>query len=146
MDEPNVVDVLQELLQAEQCALAPAVFESTVFISRLSLDDERVARRLAEAVRRHGAALAEMILRRGGTPGPREPNLAAADLHYQELHHVLPRLIDDQQRLVDLYRRAVERLADDPEAQHLVTDILHQHERALEELRNLAARPATTAA
>lgn len=145
----SMVDVLNGLLAAEQRAITPRLFESTVFVSRASIRDERLASRLTEANASNGARLAGLIVERGGTPAPRQPDVMTADLHYLDLHFVLPRLIADHERLLALYRAASSKLASDRQAAELVARITADHERELSDLRTLAgprvASPATRA-
>ncbi|MDO8629360.1 MAG: hypothetical protein Q7R41_02605, partial [Phycisphaerales bacterium] len=99
MNDAPLIAVLNELLAAEQQNLAPRLFESTLFVSRLDVEAYDVVRAMAQACREHCAALTELILEFGGQPAPRTGDVTTADLHFLELHYVLPRLIADQRFL-----------------------------------------------
>ena len=137
MNSQTAVAILNELLACEQGALAPRLFESTVFVSKLSIKDWRIAKDIAAATRENCATLADLTLRFGGTPGHRIQHVSTADLHFQELRHALPRLIADHESLMRKYRKAVEHLGSRPEAAGAVSRILQQHQQELEELQSI---------
>ncbi len=141
-DTPVIV-VLNELLAAEQQNLAPRLFESTLFVSRLDVEAYDVVRAMAQACREHCAALTELILDLGGQPAPRTGDVTTADLHFLELRHLLPRLIADQQTLERKYAVAAPRVAAQPRATALVIRVLDRHQRDLQQLRTLVVPAAT---
>ena len=136
-DTDSVIDALNEVLSCEQRALAPRLFESTVFISRLSVDSWRVAESMVHSNHAHQAALTGLIGELGGVPGLRPCDVMTGDLHFQELRRVLPRLISSQEKLVVACRSVLERLGSQPRAVELVTSILARHQGDLESLRDL---------
>lgn len=146
MTEEAVANVLNALLAAEQQAIAPRLFESEVFVSGASVAEVRLAERLVAQSRSNQAALAGRILDLGGEPGPRCGNTTSGDLHYLEIHSVLPRVIADYSRLVNKYRLAVARVAGDTASAALVTRLTAVHEHELQSLTALTeAAPEQTA-
>ncbi len=145
MNAPSILSVLNELLTRESQSLAPRLFESTVFVSRLSVAGHMAAQRIAEANARHGSALAALIAELGGVPEPRMGNVLTADLHFQEMHYVLPRLIANHEALIASYRLAAQRVTSEPAAVKLVSEILSTHERELSELHALMDKPKAKA-
>lgn len=141
MDKAQIVAILNELLTLEQRSLAPRLLESTVSVSGPSVPALVLVQRMTAATRDHGAALAKLILDLGGTPSPRRYLIATADLHFQDLQHVLPRLVIDFEAIVRSYTLAAQRLSDEPRALALVTRILQQHQQDLQSLSELS--PAT---
>ena len=129
MDRTQVVAILNELLTLEQRSLAPRLLEATVSVSSLSVQAMVHVQRMTAATPDHGAALAKLILDLGGTPAPRRYLIATADLHFQDLHRVLPRLVADQKALVRNYIVAAQCLSDEPRALALATRILQQHQQ-----------------
>jgi hypothetical protein len=146
MNRDDAIAILNDLLSREQRALAPRLFESTLFVSRLSVPALELARRMAEANLDYREELTGTILELGGAPGPRVSDLTTADLHYQELGHVWPRLTRDHEALVDAYRRAAARLSHEPAAEHVIKHILARHELELAGLREVQNEPARAAA
>jgi len=138
MSEPAVHDILNELLVEEQRCLAVRLVESTVFVNQAAMDELGNVQRMARASRKHGAWLADLILSLGGVPGLRGIKASSADLHYQDLRHVLPRLVEDCESLVRLYTRALQHVDDEPLAVELVTRIRSRHQEALDSLKQLA--------
>ncbi len=139
MDSQTVIDILNELLVAEQQGLAHRLRESTVYISELAVGDAGRVRKLATQSDEHAEWLTNLILESGGSPGPRRGDVRSADLHYQELRHVLPRLARDQAELIRKYALACERVAAEPRTATLVARILARHQAHLDALR----RPGT---
>ena len=137
MELPSVISVLNELLTLEQAAPAPRMFESTVFISQLSIDDWPVAKRIAATSQKHSAMLAEFIQDIGGTPGLRAQDVMTADLHFQELRWALPRLITQQQTLIEKYNIASKYVASHAAASSLINQITKQHQESLASLQEL---------
>jgi hypothetical protein len=146
MDRGLVVAILDELLTLEQRSLAPRLLESTVFVSDLSVAAFGLVQRMAHATGDHAAALTKLILDCGGSPGPRGSSVTTADLHFQELQRVLPRLIADEQALIRKYAIAAQRLSDELRASALVTRILQRHQQDLEKLHELLPAPHVGAA
>jgi len=138
-DEP-VVDVLNALLAGEQQSLAPRLFESTVFVSNASVAAVQIARRLSALSRANQQALAERVIALGGTPVIRRGNVRSADLHYQELRAIVPRLLNDHERLAELYRVAGEHVSGDAESAKLVARLLAGLDQELQALRDLAGQ------
>ncbi|MHC4697452.1 MAG: hypothetical protein ACYTFA_11980 [Planctomycetota bacterium] len=128
MAEPAVVDILRELLVAEQGSLAPRLLESTVFVSDLAVDDLNAIKDMARAGEEHSAWLTELILSLGGAPVLREGDMTTADLHYQAVQCVLPRLVQDRESLVEHYTRVSDRVSEEPRATDLVARILSRHQ------------------
>lgn len=137
MSAESVLAVLNELLASEQRAIAPRLFESTVFVSSSSVAVAELADQMKQQSERCQLVLAGRIRSLDGEPRLRCGNVTSADLHFQDLHCVLPRLITDQQRLVAKYRSAGERLGGDAETAALVSRFLEAHERELEALTAL---------
>jgi len=135
MTDIRAVAVLNDLLAAENRSLAPRLFESTVFVSRFDIDAHRLVQRMNRAAREHAASLTSLILDLGGEPNPLRLDVSTADLHFLELHAVLPRLIDDQSRVVRAYSRAGASLAHAPRVAAVVARFLAEHQQSLDALR-----------
>lgn len=142
MDKHQVVDILNELLAVEQHSFPLRLFESTMFVSRLAVEDLRAVENMAQSSRQHGAWLSTLILELEGVPGPRIADPASADLHFQELHHVLPRLVREQESLIQKYALAGERLGAEAKAPNCVERILVRHREALSVLHHLCGEDA----
>lgn len=137
MHGAQVVAILNELLSLEQSSLARRLLEATVSVSSTSVPALRLVQRMSTAAREHGAALAKLILDFGGIPAPRRDFITSADLHFQDLQHVLPRLVADQEAIVRNYTLAAQHLSDEPRALAVVTRILQQHQQDFQSLNIL---------
>ena len=140
METRAIVDILNELLAFEQRNMVPRVLESTVFISRLSVEAMTVVQAMARASAENGAWLADAIRELGGVVGPRMTDTTSADLHYQELHHVLPRLLADRESLLHRYKLAAHRVGAEPRAEEAVQRILRRHQEEFVRLQQIADR------
>ena len=135
-----MVDILNELLAFEQRNMVPRVLESTVFISRLSIEAMNVVQKMARASAENGAWLADAIRELGGVVGTRMTDTASADLHFQDLHYVLPRLVADREALLHRYELAAHRMGAEPRAVEVVQRILRRHQEELARLQQIADR------
>lgn len=142
----DVIAILNELLGREQEALVPRLFESTVFVSQLSIDGWEWARRAARANRAATERLAELIIELGGVPAPRRGRLASADLHYQELRTVQPRIEKDLEELIRYYRAAARQLGSHPQAASVIAETLQEHESERAALHLIGPSPEPVAA
>ena len=141
MDKAEVIAILNVLLSLEQCSLARRLLEATVSVSSSFVKALNLVQRMSHASREHGAALVKLILDLGGVPAPRRYPIATADLHFQNLQFVMPRLVVDLKAIVRGYTLAAQRLSDEPRALALVTRNLQQHQQDLRSLNELT--PAT---
>jgi len=139
-DDAPLMAVLNELLAAEQQNLALRLFESTMFVSRLDVSAYDIVRGMADAGREHCAALTQLILDLGGDPAPRAGDVTTAELHFLDLHYVLPRLIADQSALAGKYALAAPRLAGQPRTAAVIGGIVDRHNRNLAQVQSLGPR------
>lgn len=146
MDRTETIAILNELLGREQRSIAPRLFESTIFLTEASLPGFDWARRAARDQADNVAALSELIVELSGEPAPKQGNLATADLHFQELPALVPRLLHDLDGLVKVFRVALGRLAGEPKAATLVSRILAVHEAECASLQSIGAAAPTSAA
>ncbi len=145
MDAQTLTNILNELLAAEQCSLTQRLVESTVFVSELSVDEATVLAQMAKASEEHGAWLAGAIGEFGGVPGLGVHDPASADLHFQDLHRALPRLVVDRESLIHKYTLASDRVGGEPRAVQLVARIMERHREELATLKRLADQSVGTA-
>ncbi len=110
-------------------SLIARLAESTLFVSSVTAEELFLVRGLATQNRRHGEALSNLIVEMGDIPWPPTRDVRSADLHFQELRFLLPRLIADLKRLVAAYRHAAPQLAAKPRAASLVNRIVQRHEQ-----------------
>ena len=141
MNAHDVIDILNELLAREQGQLAVRLAESTLFVSPQSVDEHLVVQRMTTDSLDHCKCLVAAITEFGGSPAHRPGHVDSADLHFQELHHVIPRLLVDHESLIQSYRRAAQRLAVEPRAAEVVGKILARHQADLDALRQLRTAP-----
>ena len=135
MDATTAIDILNELLAWERGSLVARLAESGVFVSRPAVADLEALQSMARKTTEHVQWLSEAIMHLGGTPGFRFADASTGDLHYLELHHVLPRLISDREALIRKYTTASQRLAEEPAAASLVQRVLERHRESLATIR-----------
>jgi hypothetical protein len=138
MTDPVVVEVLRELLVKEQRCLAFRLLESTVFVSDAAVNDLSAVKEIARESNENSASLTKLILELRGAPVLRTGDMATADLHYQAVEYVLPRLVEDREALVHSYRDAVEKVSQEHRAGDLLTRILSRHQEELHCVKQLS--------
>ncbi len=126
MKSADSVEILSELLGAEQRSLAVRLLESTVFVPRLGVHDLHLVKRLADQSKERCAELAELIIELGEVPAPCTHDPTSADLHYVELGYAMPRLLADQVALSRMYSQAAELLEEDSPARAFVVRACNQ--------------------
>lgn len=131
MDSNSPVPILNELLAVEERGLAARVLESTVFISRASVEESTNVRRMANAQRKHRAWLSEALIENGGVPGPRVGDAASGDLHFQDIRCLMPRLAVECEAIIAKFALAADRVSAFPKVAGLISKI---HARHLDEL------------
>ncbi len=139
------IAVLNALIRAERAGIGPRLLEAGVFVEDRSEKVYALADRLAKAAEEHVAELSRLVMERGQTPPAHAVDLRLADLHFQEVGHLLPRIIAEEEQLIRKYDVALTRLKDDPDAVAVVTRLRDRHRTLLEEARKLAS-PDTVAA
>ena len=137
MDAQTLTNILNELLAAEQCSLTQRLVESTVFVSELSVEEAAALEQMVKASEEHGAWLAGAIGEFGGVVGIPVHDPASADLHFQDLHRALPRLVADRESLLHKYTLASERVGSEPRAVQLVARIMERHREELSTRKRL---------
>ncbi len=145
-DPEQQVDLLNALLDAETRSLLARLGEAAPFVSWAAADGQALIEDLVEEQRQLEAALAECILGLGGSPTAGGADLTTADLHFVELHHLMPRLVADQDRLVRACEVAAERVDADCDAGRLIRRTRQTHEHQLARLRELQQRIKTVGA
>lgn len=144
MDKHDIVAILNQLVRLEQAGAALRLMESWVFVSPMSVDALTAVQRLAEAAELNTAELSGLILDLGGAPAHRAADPRSADLHFQEVAFVLPRLIAEQKVLLGKYALAAERLTGDSRASALVAQLADRHRETISELALLNESPGVT--
>ncbi len=139
MASPEILDVLNDLLNSERSSLALRLIESDVFVSQSSARAAEIMRRMARSALRHCQQLASLIYDLGGEIGPHPANARTAHLHFQELGYVLPGLVADHENCISRYKSALPKLAASSRAVSLANRILAQHQVDLQDLQSLSA-------
>lgn len=139
MNHDAAIDVLNELLALEQDALPRRLLEATVFVSRVAIAEHELIRRMSRECEEHCAWLVATIVTLGGEPAPRGGDLRTADLHFQGLHYVLPRLLGWLDRVVAAYAGAAATLAAEPHAARVADQVHARHQKNLEYLRKCSS-------
>ncbi len=144
MINKRAIDILRELLAAEDGSFASRLIESTLFVGADEADEDVLVRRIAREVSEHRSWLVDLLSAYGGMPGPRRGELRSADLHFLDVSRALPRLVANLEEVVRKYDAAAALLpATAPGAVATVARIGQRHRANLEALQKLLAdRPA----
>lgn len=131
MDSQQTISILNELIRAEQAGIAPRLLESTVFVSRASVQVSDLVHRITRCGTENFETLSKLVIARGGSPALRGGDLRSADLHFQEISSTLPRLVEGETSLVFKYEQAANHLTHDAELTSIVTRLGEGHRDAL---------------
>ncbi len=146
MIDQLIIDVLNELLGAEQAYLLPRLAESGIFVAGPSTKDHTVIERMMLENARRREALASLIIESGGAPAPREADLESADLHFQQLDLILPRLLDRTRAVAAKYERAAGRVSSHLSASSLIAQHHAEHKTDIASLESMVAGPTNATA
>ncbi len=140
---PNpTVDILNMLLAAEQSSAIERLRESTVFVSWASADEYPIVKRIARETNEHCAWLVDLIDRNHGYVRPRAGDLRTADMHFQELDYLLPRVIEHERSTLKKYEAAAAKLANQPEAAAVINRIAARRRDQLATLESFLKKRA----
>ena len=139
MIDQRIIDVLNELLGAEQSYLLPRLAESGIFVTQPSTNDHVVIERMMGANAQRREALVSLIIESGGAPAPRETDLESADLHFQQLDLLLPRLLESTRAVAAKYDRAAGRVAAQMSAASLIAQHNAEHKTDIASLESMVA-------
>jgi len=137
MADERVINEIDRLYAMEGSSLLARLAESAAYISPADLDDAEAIVKMHEEEREHVHWLADLLDELDATPGPRRVDTATADLHYNRLETVLPRVIAGKQRLIRYYEQASSVVASHPRAAEVVGTILTRHRNHLTRLEEL---------
>ena len=136
--DTSIIQIIRELLGLEEFSLIRRILDAGIFVAPASLPAYLVVQQMGRDGEEHRGWLVEQLVQLDATPGPSTPDTRCADLHFQDLAQVLPRVVPDLQRTVRLYERAEARVNGDPGTVDLVSRILIRHRTNLEKLREVA--------
>ena len=143
MENETIVQTLNELLAHESQSMLPRLGESTVFVSWASADEQQIVGRMIEEARENGARLVDAIRELGGEPLPVLADIQSTALHFLDLSHVLPAILNDCKRLLNLYESAAGQLGSSPLAGSVITEIIERHRKHVDQLAGLTERAAS---
>lgn len=131
MESHSPVAILNELLAIEERGLPARVLESTVFVTQLSAGDSATVRGMANAQLENQASLCKAILDCGGGLGPHCADVNSGDMHFLDIHCLMPRLAADCETIITKYTAAADRVSDFPEVGGLLSQIAARHREDL---------------
>ena len=136
--DTSIIQIVRELLGLEEFSLIRRVVEAGIYVAPASLPAYSVVQQMGQDGEEHRGWLVERLARLDATPGPSTPDTGCADLHFQDLAQVLPRVVRDVERTVRAYEQAEAGVNGDPGTVDLVSRILIRHRTNLEKLREVA--------
>jgi len=142
MNSNPTVDILNTLLIAEQASAVERMLESTVFVSWASADEYPIVQRISRESKEHCAWLVELIESYHGYVRPRVGDVRSADMHFQELDYLLPRVVDHERATLKEYEAAAAKLSSEPAAMTVLNRIIARRRTQLEMLTAFLHRRA----
>lgn len=137
MNDWEAIDVLNDLLAAEQRSLLARLAETRPFLSWAGAEQAPILRQLVADQRDHQRRLTETIDALGGVPRIPTGDISSAGAHYIDIHHLLPKLLEDLRAMIDASRRATELLGNHPGGE-TVSAIHARHEAHAEQLEAMS--------
>jgi hypothetical protein len=134
------IEIIQELLALEEMNLVRRLMQATAFVPPSATNAYAVVEEIDAQMEEHSAALVELLLKEDVTPGFGAPDPRCAELHFRQLDNVLPALARDLERMIRIYERSLQGLADEPEAAETASHILARHRENLEKVQGLIKR------
>lgn len=145
MESSRIHAVLNEVLAAEACYLAARMPESLVFADLGSTSVLEAVQAMAARHVDSMRALTEVLIELDGVPDPIVGDITSADLHYMSIHVAMPRVLENQRELLDVYERAMAALDPCPKALAVVSEIAATHRANLEFLSSLCRQDVVSA-
>lgn len=106
MTHASLIDVLNDLLAAEQASLIHRLGESRPFVDDASAADWTAVEQLIDDAHAHERDLATLIQQLGGSPSPSRHDTATGAIHYVSLRCLLPDVRATLQALIAAYDAA----------------------------------------
>lgn len=99
----TVVETLNRLLRAEYESPIPRLAEAAPFVNWPAAADRARIEPMLKDARSHEQALTELILKLRGAPAPPRYETRTGGMHYVDLVHLMPGIIDGLRRLIRAY-------------------------------------------
>lgn len=138
MNDVEAIDILNDLLAAEQRSLLARLAEAQPFLSWAGADQAPILRQLVADQLDHQRRLTETIDALGGVPRIPTGDISSAGAHYIDIHHLLPKLLEDLRSMIDACGRASELLGNHPGGE-TVSAIHARHEAHAKQLEAIGA-------
>lgn len=143
MSNETLVRTIDNLRACEQASLLQRFAEAEAYTTSRDTEEAAALEQMIEQERSNIRRLVELLDWLDATPGPRRVRASTGDLHYNKLHALVPRLIEDKKQLIACYESASTVAAADPRAADLVATILGTHREHLKRLEKLVSQPAS---
>jgi hypothetical protein len=142
MSAPPValIDVLNDLLEAELNSVFRFMGEGSPYLSRASADIRRPLEEMVLAGQRRAMELADQIDSLGGIPSPGQIQSEEQYLAFLTLKFLLPKLADAKRLTIERYHNAVSALAGAPAGvKTLLESHIDEHQNDLKVLEHAAS-------
>jgi hypothetical protein len=137
MASDTVVRTIDTLLAVEGGSLLLRLEHAGAYVPHSESDLANALQEMVDEEKEHRRKLVDLLDEFGATPGPRRVHSYPADVHYNQLHVLLPRFIADKKRLIGEYEAGAALVVSEPKATDLVASILASHRRHLARLEEL---------
>lgn len=129
--------MLNELLAAEKRSLLLRLTDTAPFVSSTDAGLADTIRPMIREATERIDRLSETIVALRGTLISTVPDPRTGSVHYVDLRYLLPRIIQDERRVLRVYDAAAERITD-ASARELALSIGECHRRHIKELGEMA--------
>ena len=108
-DNATTVSLLDEVLATEKRSLVLRLADVNPFVTWAGVRAADTLRPIIREQAEHADWLSEAILQRGGAPSWAPPDARTGSIHYVDLVYLLPRIVRDEQHLLQVCESAATR-------------------------------------
>lgn len=137
-DKHDVIQTVLTLSSELSSSLLLHVEDVATFVSDDDLAKSVSVEDMAEEEKQCIANLAQLLDTLDATPGPPRVQARVAAMPYTEIHVLIPRLVADKQRLIDICQQAAQRVGDWPAAVERIASVTQRHQQHLANLQEMA--------
>jgi len=136
------IDQLNELLALESHCMIKRLGEAAPFVAWAAAEDVPALEEMVTEQSEHQRRLVEALTLLDGVPQPAVGDTLSGGLHYLDIHYLLPQVIAEKQKLIEAYRRVIDKLPADAPVRPALTANLANHQSQLARLQAMGQRVA----
>ncbi len=146
MNPQGLADELNDLLATETRSLARHLDEATPYLTPATYQAWNRIKHFGSLSAEHAERLSAIQAALNLPSSPRPYPVDVANYHYLKLDFLVPKLIEEKERQIAAYERALQHVAGEPDIQAELEELLAQNREQLASLRSLLTSEAAASA